>query len=208
MEQMIPEFYYDLYRMELEQKLLHADRKSCWQARRRTHRRKGGPMIAHLYQLFFQELAAYITGMTKDRSRAEDIVQEAFLRAMEHASQINEMQEAQCRSWLYRTARNIFIDKVRRDSRETALPQEDTQEGCPDDLSRVEVMQLICQLTEEEKSLFIKRYFEGYDSTQLGAMYSLPPSTIRYRLLSARKKLRKLLSESEHLSTQGKENAL
>ncbi len=200
MEQIIPEFYYDLYRMELERKLLHADRRRNWQAGRRTRRRKGGRMIAHLYQLFFQELVTYITAMTKDRSRAEDIVQETFLRAMEHADQINDMQVPQCRSWLYRTARNIFIDRVRRDAHETALPQEEMQEGSPDDLSRVEVMQLICQLPEEEKTLFIKRYFEGYDSTQLGAMYSLPPSTIRYRLLSARKRLQKLFSAPDHVS--------
>ena len=42
-------------------------------------------MIAKIYQLFFQELIRYVTKMTCDKAAAEDIVQETFLRAMEHA---------------------------------------------------------------------------------------------------------------------------
>lgn len=71
-------------------------------------------MIAKIYQLFFQELIRYVTKMTCDKAAAEDIVQETFLRAMEHAVILDDMDERQCRSWLYKTSRNIFIDKVRR----------------------------------------------------------------------------------------------
>ena len=73
-------------------------------------------MIAKIYQLFFQELIRYVTKMTCDKAAAEDIVQETFLRAMEHAVILDDMDERQCRSWLYKTSRNIFIDKVRRES--------------------------------------------------------------------------------------------
>lgn len=73
-------------------------------------------MIAKIYQLFFQELIRYVTKMTCDKTAAEDIVQETFLRAMEHAEILDDMDERQCRSWLYKTSRNIFIDKVRRES--------------------------------------------------------------------------------------------
>ena len=73
-------------------------------------------MIAKIYQLFFQELIRYVIKMTCDKAAAEDIVQETFLRAMEHAVILDDMDERQCRSWLYKTSRNIFIDKVRRES--------------------------------------------------------------------------------------------
>ena len=33
------------------------------------------------------------------------------------------------------------------------------------------------------------RYFEGYNATELGELFSLPPSTVRARLASARKRL-------------------
>ena len=35
-------------------------------------------------------------------------------------------------------------------------------------------MQLCSELPDEERILFLKRYFEGYDSTQLSAMYGIP----------------------------------
>ena len=144
-------------------------------------------MITQIYQLFFQELVHYAAGMTGDKSSAEDNVQEAFLRAMEHADILDGMDKHQCRAWLYKTARNIFIDRVRR---EAALPETGVKEGTEDDLSQVEVMQICSELPEEERTLFVKRYFEGYDSTQLSAMYGLSPSTVHYRLSSARRRLR------------------
>lgn len=152
-------------------------------------------MIAKIYQLFFQELIRYVTKMTCDKAAAEDIVQETFLRAMEHAEILDDMDERQCRSWLYKTSRNIFIDKVRRES---AYPEAEEKTETQDDLSQIEVRQLCEKLPEEERILFIKRYFEGFDSTQLSAMYKLPPSTIRSRLASARRKLRMYYPELEN----------
>jgi len=61
-----------------------------------------------------------------------------------------------------------------------------------DDLSEVIVMQLLNQLPDEERTLFLMRYMQGYNSTELGEMFDLPPSTVRARLLSARKKITKI----------------
>ena len=144
-------------------------------------------MITQIYQLFFQELVHYAAGMTGDKSSAEDIVQETFLRALEHADVLNDLDKHQCRAWLYKTARNFFIDRVRR---EAACPERGVKEETEDDLSRIEVMQLCSELPDEERPLFLKRYFEGYDSTQLSAMYGIPASTVRYRLSNARRRLR------------------
>lgn len=144
-------------------------------------------MITQIYHLFFQELVHYAAGMTGDKSSAEDIVQETFLRALEHADVLNGLDKHQCRAWLYKTARNLFIDRVRR---EAARPEAGVKEETEDDLSQIEVMQLCSELPQEERILFLKRYFEGYDSTQLSDMYGIPPSTVRYRLSNARRKLR------------------
>lgn len=152
-------------------------------------------MITQIYQLFFQELVRYVTNMTCDKSAAEDIVQETFLRALEHAETLNVMDKHQCRAWLYKTARNLFIDKVRR---EAACPETEEKTETRDDLSRIEVRQLCEKLPEEERILFIKRYFEGFDSTQLSAMYHIPSSTVCSRLASARRKLRLNYPELEN----------
>lgn len=116
------------------------------------------------------------------------------MRALENAHILNDLTNAQCRSWLYRTVKNIFIDRMRRITKE---PQPQLQLTTEDDLSEVMVRQLCGQLPAEERELFWLRYMEGYNSTELGNLFDLPPSTVRARLLSARKKISKLYFEQK-----------
>ena len=77
--------------------------------------------IDELYSDLWPELCAYCGQMTGGcRTAAEDIVQESFLRALQNAALFEEMDRPHCRAWLYKAARNIFIDKVRRAAAESA----------------------------------------------------------------------------------------
>lgn len=125
-------------------------------------------------------------------AEAEDIVQETFLRAIEHSDLINTMSEAKCRAWLYRTAKNLLIDRVRHAQAEPVIAGKDFLE---DDFTRSEVMQLCSALEPQDRALFILRYFEGYNASELGKMFNLPPSTVRARLLAARSKLKEFYPE-------------
>jgi len=111
------------------------------------------------------------------------------MRALEHAHILNELTEVQCRTWLYKTAKNIFIDKMRRVRKE---PQPEVDLVKEDDLSEVMVRQLCDQLPSEERELFWMRYLEGYNSSELGEIFDLSPSTVRAKLSSARKKMMKM----------------
>ena len=147
-------------------------------------------MIEKLYENYHNQLLWYCLSLSgNNRALAEDIVQDTFMRGLINAHILNEMTEEQCHSWLYRTAKNIFIDKVRRTKNEP-IPETDLVQE--DDLSEVIVMQLLNQLPDEERTLFWMRYMQGYNSTELGEMFDLPPSTVRARLLSARKKITKI----------------
>lgn len=144
-------------------------------------------MIALLYECYFKELLYYASRMTTQRSAAEDLVQETFMRALEHSAQLQGLDQKQCRAWLYRTVRNLFIDKIRK---EAAMPLSEEKTTTEEDFTGVEVEQICGLLEAEERELFMKRYFEGYDATRLGEMYDMPPSTVRAKLAGARKKLR------------------
>ena len=61
--------------------------------------------------------------------------------------------------------------------------------SCEEDFGQVAVGQLVDRLPESERALFALRYFEGYNATELGDLFDLPPSTVRARLASARKKM-------------------
>lgn len=146
--------------------------------------------MEELYTAFYEELMRYCVSMTGERSTAEDVVQDAYIRAMGHLEDLEVLSRGQQRAWLYKTARNLYIDQIRRRARETCVEEEQLAlASFEEDMTRAAVQQLVGRLPESERALFSLRYFAGYNATELGDMFNLPPSTVRARLASARRKL-------------------
>ena len=150
-------------------------------------------MIDELYGALYKELIKWCVSMTGSRTLAEDLVQEAFLRALINAELLEMLDQSRRRAWMYRTVKNLYIDKKRRESFETVMDQL-PEEGCSEaDYVQIDNALLISQLSEDERSLFVLRYLEGYNSAELGKLFDLPAGTVRSRLSSARGRLRQML---------------
>jgi RNA polymerase sigma-70 factor (ECF subfamily) len=160
---------------------------------------RGEDMIAVMYDRFFQEVLRYVLSLSKDRYLSEDITQDTFMRAMRCADIFLDMEMPACRAWLYKTARNLFIDRMRRRKKELEAAAEPTT--YEDDLSRVMVNEAIAKLPEPEQALFRLRYMDGYNATQLGEMFDMPAATVRTRLSRARGIIR-----GEYLADNGKDD--
>lgn len=148
-------------------------------------------MMEELYRAYYDELLYWCIGMTHDRAAAEDLVQETFLKAMNHISTLHTMEHRQCRSWLYKVAKNLFVDQVRRAAFEQAAEELPEPAETPVDFDAYGNAELLLRLPPDERKLIILRYLEGYNSTELGKLFSMTPGAVRAKLLSARKHLRK-----------------
>ena len=137
--------------------------------------------------------------MTGDLSVSEDLVQEAFLRAISNQALLEGLSEAQRRAWLYRTVKNQYLDRLRHARFETAA------ESLPESLrrspeyDRIDWEQLLDSLPGQEGVLFALRYLEGYTSAELGKLFGLPPGTVRSKLSLARKHLKDALKGENHV---------
>ena len=81
-------------------------------------------MLEELFCAHRAELTAYCRGLCRSDAAAQDMVQEVFLRAWQNIGTLQDLGPSQRRAWLYRTARNLFVDAVRRTAREAAaLPE-------------------------------------------------------------------------------------
>ena len=153
-------------------------------------------MVEELYTDFYEQLLGWCTVQVHSRTAAEDLVQETFLRAMDHLEDLEPLNRAQRRAWLYRTAKNLAVDRVRRQARETPAEEEQLAlASFQEDLSQAAVAQLIARLPEGERTVFTLRYFEGYNAKELGDMFDLPSATVRSRLASAKRRLREWIEE-------------
>lgn len=154
-------------------------------------------MLEALYRNYRDELIRWCSTMTQDRSTAEDLVQEAFWKAMNHEAMLQTMTVSQCRAWLYQVVKNLFIDRTRHAAYEAVMDElpETADEVFPSAYDSVITQELLRRLPEEERVLFILRYIEGYNSTELGKLFSLSPGAVRARLSSARHHLKKELED-------------
>jgi len=66
-----------------------------------------------LYERHAGRLCAYLTGLTRSPHVAEDLAQDAFLRALNGLDGFS--QRSSFRTWLYRIATNLWTDHLRRD---------------------------------------------------------------------------------------------
>lgn len=164
-------------------------------------------MVASLYGWFYQDILRYLLSLTAHRQQAEDLTQETFLRAMARAHILQEMDKAACRAWLYKTARNLFTDQMRRQRREAELLQEAFEEAEPEPDQALWVADYLQRLSDEDGKLFRMRYLEAYKASELGQMYGPPAATVRTRLARARMKLRHLWLEDEQEEADKHEKA-
>lgn len=152
-----------------------------------------------LYETFWDKLEHFCFKLCRDETRAEDLTQEAFLRALQNRTLIDSFTERQCKAWLFATARNLYCDQVRRTAKEeqllqTFFPAEERADGDAA-LDAVETQVLLARLAPEDRKLFTLRYTVSYNATELGQLLRLPPGTVRSRLAQIRRHLKTELSE-------------
>src|SRR5215471_6164071 len=87
-------------------------------------RPSGAETIEELFAALESPLLSYALRLVAERSLAEDIVQEAFMRL--HA-QFEQVQDP--RRWLYRTAHNLALNHRRKASK--IIPLEVPEDECP-----------------------------------------------------------------------------
>ena len=151
--------------------------------------------IEELYKELYGELLAWCTAMCGSAALAEDLVQEGFSRAIVNSDTVLPLRDMQQRSWLYRTIKNLYLNHIRHSAFETDAETLPETAKVSDEYGSFEIMQLLGALTNLEKTLFLMRYFQGYDSSELGRIFDMPAGTVRSKLSSARKKLRHMLRE-------------
>lgn len=160
-------------------------------------------MWERMYEEFWEKLEHFCYKLCRDESRAEDLAQEVFLKALQNRTLIESFTPGQCKAWLFAAARNLYCDQVRRAVKEkellaTLFPEgeEPPDEEAEAALGESELEELLAGLEPLDRQLFTLRYTEGYNASELGRRFELPPGTVRTHLAKTRTLLKnKLLEE-------------
>ncbi len=135
--------------------------------------------------------------LTGDRSEADDLAQEALLRAYERWDRVGAMESPA--GYVYRTALNLYRSHVRRlvvRARRVlgAVPVEDPSAAVA---ASHDVRAALAQLPRGQREALILVEWLGLGSEAAGRMLGIDPSSVRGRLHRARRSLRDLLGDSD-----------
>ncbi len=88
--------------------------------------------LTRLYEENFDRIYRYIVLKIGDRTEAEDMTQQVFLNAIQSISSYN-WRGMPFSSWLYRIAHNQVVDHLRKKSRRTTVPLDESLPAVADD---------------------------------------------------------------------------
>jgi len=156
------------------------------------------PSISDLFDLSRDRLFRYALSLCKRLDRADDLMQETFLRALSHSHTLASMNEFQRDAWLKRVLRNRFFDEERSRKRASAAVVEMIRHahqpsgiaGLPD------FDEMLERVPEQYRNVLEQRYLLGMNSTEIGRELGIPAATVRSHLHQGIQWLRDRMTES------------
>lgn len=152
-----------------------------------------------IYDHFAPRLQRYLAGLSGCEGRAEELTQETLLKLWHKADQFDGAK-ASLATWLYRIARNLYIDHVRQVR--GWLPVQDSLAAlelleAPDDTSldfsprqEQKLAVALNALPPDQARVIRMAYFEAMSHRQIADQLQLPLGTVKSNLRLAFRKLR------------------
>ncbi|MFN3405378.1 MAG: RNA polymerase sigma factor SigZ [Cytophagaceae bacterium] len=155
--------------------------------------------IAGIHKDFHKLLYNFIVKRVKDKSDAEDILQEVFIKI---ATKIDSLDEDEkLKSWIFTIARNTIIDYYRKNSNNTIT---EITEKIKDEFSEVEdndatkgmdkcLAGFIQKLPDEYRDVIIDSELKGIKQKDLAVKYNIAYPSLRSRVQRGRSRLKAML---------------
>jgi RNA polymerase sigma-70 factor (ECF subfamily) len=158
--------------------------------------------VAELYDAHSRLLSGLILRFLRDRSEAEEVLQEVYVLVWTRAETYNVSLGSPA-AWLVRIARNRAIDRLRANSvrlravESAPLPEAaaspETQAAASE--QQRAVVRALDALPPDQRILIEKAYFEGLTQSELADRFKLPLGTVKTRIRSGMMALRQQLSQ-------------
>jgi RNA polymerase sigma-70 factor (ECF subfamily) len=157
----------------------------------------------------------FLLRSVQNRSRAEELLQEVFLRVVRSKDRYEKT--AKLTTWLYTIARNLCVDESRRAKFRKTVSLDAPRRGAEDDSPamvdtvaadqvatdeaaaapqiRQRMAKAIDQLPDDQREVFLMRQINGLSFKEIGEIVGAPENTVKSRMRYALEKLRQELAD-------------
>lgn len=167
-----------------------------------THARDRDSFM-HIYDHFMPRLCIYLRGIGASGPVAEELAQEAMFRLWERAASYDPSRSA-VSTWLFRIARNLHIDRLRRQPAGAFVPEEvidlemsDDAVSSEDYVDRMQVRRHLRALSPVQGRLIRMSYFEAKSHRDISDELDMPLGTVKSHLRRALLRLQGQVGEEE-----------
>jgi RNA polymerase sigma-70 factor, ECF subfamily len=155
-----------------------------------------------LYRRSRDDVYAYVAGLLRDRSAAEDVTAQAFERAYRRRRTFKPARGSR-RAWLFGIARNAALDELRRRRRRAPLVAEledeslvPTHEGAEAAIRRAALRSAIAALAPRERELVALKFFAGLTNAEIARVVGVSETNAGTKLHRVIQKLRRAMSSN------------
>jgi RNA polymerase sigma-70 factor (ECF subfamily) len=175
--------------------------------------------LSALYRHFLPAVFGYMASRTADRSTAEDLTSEVFLKMVEGIHRVKANNEAGFAAWLLQVARITVADYYRKREKQPALVflgathwEDDGTSSTSDAIAASDatsdplawseardewsiVVAAINMLTEEQRQVLVSRLILGYDVATVARLMGKKANAIKALQFRALQSLERLLAK-------------
>lgn len=163
----------------------------------------GDPLAwEELVRRWHPRLWRFVLGMLSDRTSAEDVLQNVWLRVIRSLVRLREPEKLS--AWLYGIARSAITDRLREQYRHPPADEVSEVSDSDDSLKAVDVSDSLraglAQLHPADREVVVLFYFEERSLDEVAEISRIPSGTVKSRLHRARRVIREALEQesAEH----------
>ncbi len=155
--------------------------------------------LEELFALTKKQLLIVAKSYLWDKSKAEDVLSDSYCKVVKGAKSFDGKRNGY--NWLYEIVKNTALNQNERDKLRARPSTEEVKEPSfdviDDLLNGVMAEEAMQPLTEEERELIYRYFFEGLTLQEIAGLFGKPKTTVYDRFKKTLAKMRKSLGVAE-----------
>jgi len=156
-----------------------------------------------LFEFYGPRVKSYMMRQGADATTAEDLAQDTLLTVWRKAH-LYSGEKGSATTWIFTIARNLRIDRLRREVSWQPLPENQDEEAsdAPDPEQEVtererrdKVRAVLATLPPDQSEVVVLSYVEGLSHTEIASRLDLPLGTVKSRMRLAYQKVKEAVED-------------
>jgi RNA polymerase sigma-70 factor (ECF subfamily) len=156
-----------------------------------------------LFQAYAPRVKSYMLRQGADPATAEELAQETLLAVWRKAALYSD-EKGSATTWIFTIARNLRIDRLRKEVAWQPLPEDNNEQPSLDPLPDAELSErergervraMLAELPEDQSAVVQLAFVEGLSHSEIAKRLNLPLGTVKSRMRLAYQKIRDALED-------------